>query len=569
MKTKALYFVPAPALLMKKASIRRKLWITLTVAVFFVAAWMPKPASATQFGMNYQPYIPNVLNVNFLTNTNWAANKDLVQQDLNMMNSMGLTCQRLMFFADAWEMPCQFGTPGCQPPSFAPEWDEITNNLKEYIDMCGQRGISVDICFVAPYLLSKDKDSSMYDWQWGYGNSDAGWNNFIRDTGIYITKVVEGAKRSSYHDAWVKWYDIKNEISTSNDVFYNRYPQYLIAIYSHPWIPGGKIGFSILHVENIPNGKNDFQHLAHGDNNDLWLSPYPGYVNATKLTDSHCYPHANPQATPALLYRYQQGLANFPNSTGIVGEWAYPYVMPSPPPGGTPYPPSNEQIQKTKELDIIKACEDAGVPYAMHWRWIDRWWPQPDNGLSGWFQNHEINQPNDIVGSVGEKLSRFTTGDMETGPINGDPTGWTSGGQLDSHVRIGGGGATNNSYYHLTSHSVGTIWALSPRVTVPTCSKIYVNAYTRSTHISNISITVHQYDQFNHDTMTTSPGFTPPSGVWQWYSFQHRVQDGINGGGWICPARNDTVAVRVSVNGGIVNASPSILDVDTVTLSVR
>jgi hypothetical protein len=115
----------------------RKLWVFVTLAVLVAACWMPKPASATQFGMNYMPYISGADSMQFLCDRNWTtATKNMVKADLNAMNSMGLTCQRLMFYADGWELPSRWGDLNYQASRFSSDFDEIIKNLPEFLGMC-------------------------------------------------------------------------------------------------------------------------------------------------------------------------------------------------------------------------------------------------------------------------------------------------------------------------------------------------------------------------------------------------------------------------------------------------
>jgi len=520
---------------------------------------MPKPVSATEFGVDYYPYINGVFTNQFLFDDNWndPDTQNLIKADLNMMNSMGLTCQRMIFFPHGWITPTAYDDPNYVAPSFNSDWDEMLDNLPDYLGLLEERGIKLVIASPSPLLKTKSQRpgyTNLYLWQYFYGPT--GWNNFMADTQKYITDIVN-AVATSGHPTTVKWFDISNEISTTAG--YLNYPQYLRAIYDGGWVTPSKIGFSALRVIN--GGENDFTTLR----TTAWLSP--SRATLTKLTDTHSYPEKNPKAITELAYRYNWGQAQYPNSTTIVGEYGYSFDS-----------PSSEATQRDKEIEIMDKCIEAGVPYAMHWLWAGIYrpnGPDPDAVIADWFRNHDINQPNDIVGSVGTKLSLFTNGDMESWPPSGPPTGWTysSSGAQPTASRFGG--ATNSYCYRLTPNQPGghNIWTVSPRVTVPACSNncpsqgnIYVNAYIRSNKMSNVRVTVHQYDAGGNEIGspgTTSPPLPSGTSNLQWYSFQHQIP-----GGWTCSAAQNMRSIRVNVIGHVDDPT-AILDTDTVTASVR
>ena len=533
---------------------------------------MPKPASATEFGMDYYPYIDGVLTNQFLYSDKWnlTTTQNTIKADLNMMNSMGLTCQRMLFFPHGWITTKAYNDPNPDPPHFDAHWGDMLQNLPAYLALLDERDIRLVIASPSPLLKHKSKRqgyTNLWLWQYFYGPNE--WDAFMDHTQKYLTELVN-AVATSGHPTTVKWFDISNEISTNpqppSEPILN-YSQYLQEIYDSGWIiPASKIGFSVLRV--VDGGQNDFHDLRNTNNNGPWLGVYR--AQDTMLTDTHCYPERNAQAISKLGYRYTQGRTYFPNSTGIVGEYGYSYDY-----------PSSEATQKDKEKAVMDACIAAGVPYAMHWMWSGRYLPPPpeddddeDHVVAYWFRNHDINKPNDIVGYVGTRLSLFTNGDMESG-TSALPTGWSyasNGVVQPTPARVGGQGvgATGDYYYRLTSSRVGdTIWTVSPRVEIPlSSSKIYVNAYIRSTSMSNVRIAVHQYDGSGQEisqAFSTSPALPP--GTWpQWYSFQHRI-DPVEGG-WICSANALARYVRVNVQGR-VDAGTAILDTDTVTLSVR
>ena len=566
----------------KESKMITKLCITLTVATLVMAAWMPKPASATEFGMDYYPYIDRVLTNEFLTDANWnkldqngqLVTQNLVKSDLNMMVSMGLTCQRMLFFPHGWVTRCQY--PNCQP-SFTSDWDEMMTHLPAYLDMLEERGIKLVIASPSPFLKTKSHPPyAGYDWQWAYGPS--GWEAFMLDTQRYWRDLVNAVTHPD-HLSTIIGFDISNEISTTDAI--PNYPEYLRAIYDSGVVSSSKIGFSVLRVIDPnnctpPNCQNDFTTLRTS-----WLVQ-PRTYN-TKLTDTHCYPeNAPPSPSPSkaiseLGYRYTQGKTQFPQSISIVGEYGYSYT-PAPSATPDPYHPKTEAAQKANEIDIVNKCIEVGVPYAMHWMWTGRYLtapPNPDAAIPYWFQDHEINKPNDIVGWMGTKLSLFTNGDMEDWQ-SGLPTGWSynSTGVQPTASRFGG--ATNSYCYRLTPNqpSGHNIWTASPQVSVPVCnngcpsqSNIYVNAYIRSNKMSNVRIIVHQYDAVTGGNEigsgTTSPALPTGTSNLQWYSFQHQIA-----GGWRFPPAQNMRSIRVNVIGHVDDPT-AILDTDTVTASVR
>ena len=354
------------------------------------------------------------------------------------MRSMGLGSIRMIFFPAGWILPSQWGSQGYQPPYFSSDWTEVTSNLPEFLSICAERNIQVDIASPSPYLLTRSRQTGVYDWVWAYGSG--GWNNFMADTRKYITDLVNAVENSPYAST-VCWYDISNEIYTTP--FYYKYPIYLQAIYDGGWVTASKIGFSVLRVP--PTGLTDYDNLKNGDSDSPWLGTYRARL--TKLTDSHSYPEKN-AGDWDVGAMYNKARSLYPNSTTICGEYGISYTAVS------------EADQRDKEITLMNSFISAGVPYAMHWLWTGMW-PPPHPGAwdTSWFRNDDINQPNDIVCAVGTKLSQLTNGDMELG-TNGVPTGWgygIIGGQNVTGARLGPGNAATNSYYfRLTS----MMWAL-------------------------------------------------------------------------------------------------------------
>jgi hypothetical protein len=313
-------------------------------------------------------------------------------------------------------------------------------------------------------------------------------------------------------------------------------------------IPASKIGFSVLRVP--PTGTTDYDNLLNGDSDATWLHSFNESV--TKLTDSHCYPEMDTNDWNVGL-KYNKGHNDFPNSTTIVGEYAYSFTA------------SGDAVQSTNENTLMNSMLTAGIPFAMHWMWIDLYVPSPPTWKTGWFSNYSINSPNDVVGMVGCKLGLFPNGDMEQGNSQ-FPTGWSggsNGGHSITYSRINGTDCTGNYYYRLSaSVAPDNIYTLSPYTAVPQCSNIYANAYIRGGNTGTMNIGIHQYDAYgNQLSFTSGPNFTN-GGLWQFFSYQQAV------GGWVCPANADTRNIYLGVVANI-NALPGYLDTDCVSLSVR
>jgi len=513
----------------------RKVLSRLALAAMVLAAWIPKPAGATQFGMDYFPYIAGCDTNQFLINRYWTpANKAMVAADLNQMNSMGLTCQRLMMFSNGWVI-----SPYPGPNYFSSDFDEICANLPEYLGMCAARNIKLVVCLDSGWL-DGTQAPGVYWWQYCYGSDTAGWSAYMADVQTFITRIVNAVETSPYAST-VLWYDIHNEIYTQRPN--NAYQiLYLRAIYDGGWIPASKIGFSVLSVP--PTGTTDY--------NTLKTSTWLGATRAanTRLTDSHAYPEATANDWN-VGFKYQKARSTFPNSTTICGEYAYSFTGS----GG-------EAAQATSEITLMDNAIAAGIPYAMHWELIDLY-NHPEQ--YGWCRNRDINQPNDVMGKVVDKLSLFSNGDFESGDSQ-NPTGW-SGGSNNGHPltfsRINGQDCTGNYFYRIAATTVpDNIYSLSPHTAVPKCDNIYVNAYIRGGNAGNIRIAIHQYDG-NGVLLGTALGPTfNADGTYAWVSYQQKV------GGWVCPANPETRYVDMGVVADILSA-PGWLDTDCVSLSVR
>jgi len=505
------------------------------------------PVSATQFGMDYIPYIYGSDAMQFLCDRNWTtAGKAKVEADLNQMCSMGLTCQRLMFFGDGWELGNQWGSQNYQAPFFSSDFDEIIANLPDYIEMCAKRNITIDFCIGTPWLLGYASENPIvYYWQWAYGPN--GWADYMDDYEYFVTSAVNAVESSPYGYT-VHWYDINNEVFTTP--FIDFYPGWLTTVWDSGWVPASKIGFSVLRVP--PTGATDYDNLKNGDSDSTWLGT--NRAAQAKLTDSHAYPEADTGDWNVAL-KYGKGHNDYPNSTTIVGEYAYSFTA------------SGEATQATSEITLMNSMISAGIPYAMHWMFVDLYVPNQDPNAwkTGWFHNHDVNQPNDVVGAVGNKLGLFTNGDMEQGNSQ-FPTGWSggsNGGHSLTFSRMNGTDCTGNYYYRIAASAApDNIYSLSPYTAVPPCSNIYVNAYIRGGNTGNMYIGIHQYDAYgNHLSFTAGPSFSN-GGNYQFYSYQQAV------GGWVCPANPDTRYIYMGVVADI-NALPGWIDTDCVTLSVR
>ena len=490
-------------------------------------------AAATQFGMDYMPYLNGADAMQFLCNRNWtAATKAMVEADLNQMNSMGITCQRLMFFEDGWVISV-YPTPSY----FSSDFTEIIANLPQYLAMCAARNIKLVVCLDSGWLDGTN-GSGTYWWQVGYGVN--GWSAYMGDVQYFVTSIVNAIENSPYAST-VLYYDIHNEIYTQRP---NNTQQelYMRAFYDNGWIPASKIGFSVLSVP--PSGTTDYDTLL----TSTWL----GSTRAanTKLTDSHSYPEVTTNDWN-VSFKYGKARSTFPNSTTIVGEYSWPYAALS---------GASETAQATNEITLMNNIISAAIPYAMHWMWIDLYGHTP---TYGWFRNCDINQPNDIVGAVGNKLSLLSNGDMEQGNSQ-YPTGW-SGGSNGGHAltfqRVNGQDFIGNYYYRLSvSQAPDNIYTISPLVNVPPCSKIYVNAYVRGAN--NISLDVHEYDANGNDLGYKRSPVLYSDTQWKVVSWQQAI------GGWVCPANPATRKIIVAVDAD-VTSYPGYLDTDGVTLSVR
>jgi len=505
-------------------------------------AWIPKPACATQFGMDYWPYVDsNCWGNEFLTNQYWtAATKAKVAADLNQMCSMGLTCQRFFIFAGCAGWCINQNGPNYFDNTFAEE----KTNIVEYLGMCSARGIKVDMTIGSDWLLGTDPGTGLFYWQWAYGNSDAGWTAYMADVHTFFSGFVNAIENSPYAST-VQWYDISNEVFTTGP-FVVKYPVYLNAIWDGGWVPAAKKGFSVLRVP--PSGLTDYDHLKNGDSDSPWL----GTTRSAqcKLTDSHCYPEMDSNDWN-VAFKYNKARTTFPSSTTIVGEYAYSYSL------------SGEATQASNEITIMNNLISAGVPYAMHWMFVDR--PDATNPKFAWCKNGDECQPNDVVGKVVDKLSLFTNGDFESGTSQ-FPTGWgggSNGGHPLTYNRINGQDCTGNYFYRITdNYAPDNIYSLSPYTAVPACSKIYLNAYIRGGNTGNICIGIHQYDaNGNWLGLTMGPTFNS-AGTWQWFDYQQAV------GGWVLTANPNTRYVYVGVVADTF-ATPGYLDTDCVSLSVR
>jgi len=475
----------------------------------------------SNFGFNYWPYQSSCA---CLKDANWTTSmKNTIEKDLDHMSSLTAQVLRLMF----WPQKSGYTLDGQgQGGTVGSEHTEICDNLPELLQMCDERDIRVVICFGNNYLNCK-YDQNTYWWQWAYGDTQAGFDEFCADSEDWIEGIVDACENSSYHKT-VIYYDYENECCNTWDNVWD----YLIHMYDNCGVPQGKHGVSIMRVSS------DLDYL---------VSSLDG--RRLDCVEFHSYPYYPINSDIPDCYATMKG--EFPDSTVLVGEF------------GRPCEDSSEEAdQQDDVLDIAADCITEDIPYYLHWMLWDET-PGPNGtGAVGW--GYDPHSAKDVLGGMSELLNLIPNPDMET-LQGGQPQYWQAAGTVDLSFYYGNGyadSATNYRYARIKvdGETSGKVWMSSYMVEVDGGSQLYANAYIRS-GMYDISVNVVEYDSNQTKIKsTTGPLFTPTG--WSMNNYLHRV------GPHSVTLTADTAWVIVSISG-YVDSDPDYLDVDAVSVWTR
>jgi hypothetical protein len=517
---------------MKKTLSRFKT-TALALALLVLGSFTAQAAST--LGFNYWPtgYDNSVLD-----NVPWTANKARAQRELDHMASLGCGVIRLMLYPQdsGWWLQqttqvcgANGGTNGPGGSVFCSNFtDGQTTNIVELINMCKARNMKVIVAF-ANYFQGTD-NTGHYLWRNFYlplaGNDDIlAYTHFLWDVQHWIDGYVNSIQANPSAASNVLYYDIQNEYYRGF-VYSDWYSTF---VFDWSAIPEVKAGHSVLSVADA-----EALRVAMG-------------ARTLHFTDIHCYPRTNtPESN--LEWAYDQMRAKFPSSTTIMGEF------------GAQTPTYTEGQQQDTVKDVATRAKNKGIPYHVHWTFLDGSLPPTENYALG-FSDHVMK---DAMGGLSSVENLIYNPDLEL-LTGGVPTSWGFGSSSGNNTTFTAGGpsqanACTNSYYGRITRTAasGSVWMNVPpfNATNPSGKKLYLNFFLRSS-MTNIYPAIYEYDSGGHFIRTqTGVSYTPST--WMWYNYLACV------GTQSFPLATNTSLIRISIVGTSMS-NPSYLDVDTIS----
>jgi len=470
---------------------------------------------ASNLGFNYWPAD---CTCDILTDAKWTTSmKNEVKEDLDHIASLSGAAVRLMFWSNCSGYVLDGEDQGGTVNS---DHTEICDNLPDLLGYCHDRKIKVVIAFGNVYLTSSTGQGERW-WQWAYGDTDQGFNEFKADSETWAEGIVDACEGSAYK-ADVIYYDINNEVSD----LHPRCWAYVNHIYDNCDIPKGKKACSPLRISI------DTEKLKDG-------------LNGRRLDyiEQHTYPLGN---NPYYATNHATLATYFPHTTRTVGEY-----------GQGCEDSTEESSQEQRVLDVSEWAIDNDVPYYQHWMLWDHT-PPADNQVYGWGYSH--NSPKDVMGGMTDLLNLVANPDMEDND-GGVPQYWYDGGTVDRtfwRATPGGGAATNTAMARIrvTNESSGYVYIYSAKFDVEGGKELYLNAYI-CTNMTDARMRVWEYDSSDALIATTDgPTYTP---AWGNKHYLHEV------GSWSLSLNANTRKVRVGALAYCDADATNYLDLDTVS----
>jgi hypothetical protein len=476
-----------------------------------------------RFGFTYWPagYSCNVL-----YDENWTAeNKAIVESDIDTMASYSTSLLRLMVWPQVSGYLLYNGTNGGHWGDggfFNSDFDEVTTNFLDIVQMCHERGIKILLSFGNSYHTSLYQETpKIYWWELGYGDNSSGLLNFCADSTTWENGFIDKIEASPWADT-VIYYDYHPEWSSLR----HGTAEYITYLYDHTHVPAGKRYISPLIL-------NDW----HNDANELKLALGSRIVD---VIDFHVYPYDDFCAD--IEYCYGLVHAAYPSSQVYIGECGS---------SGD----SNEPAQQSVVLDISQRARALKLEGFTHWMLWDNAPPNP-RAIYAW--GYDADTPKDVMGGMAELFSLAPNSDMEH-LFGNQPQNWTAGGTVPLTFNDSNSSPAANSYCARiqVNNTSGKAWMTSALIPVQSGKKLFVNFYVRAS-MNNVGVTVSEYDANKNElAKIVGPTFSPLQ--WKWYGYMRNI------GSWFAPLSDQTRFITISI-GGAVNSNPSILDVDAVAV---
>ena len=261
---------------------------------------------ATEFGFDYWP---RGFSGDIFFDTNWINHKSDVVHDLDVIQSMGGTTLRLMF----WPEQSGFQLDP-QADAISPQYLQMVKNFPEFLAMLSKRHMRVILCFSNSFLLyGPDSPKQTKWWNLKYGGHE-NLNAFLTDSGRWITGLVRASEESQYASS-VLYYDIQNEYTPS----WPDMNSYVEAMAKLPVIPPSKLGISILYGASDVATLKDLALAQEIDFRFVDFHVYPDAIAANAVA-----PNTNGTGFNMNIEEIHQSLfKNFPRAQFLIGELGY------------------------------------------------------------------------------------------------------------------------------------------------------------------------------------------------------------------------------------------------------
>jgi hypothetical protein len=510
------------------------------------------------WGFNYWP---NGYTSDALSPANWPSVKPQVEEDLDLMASLGAGYLRLMLWPDksGYEIDV-FG-----PPHFdAGVVGAFAANLLDLVELCEARGIRVAVVFANTYLtrLNSPCELCAPTWRIGYplGTEEEARPQFHAESAAWIETFATAIQTSQYKNV-VIYYDLNNESSGAQS-YQADADLYVNAIYDAvgDTIPVGKRGLSLANVGFASPGDDEIHFATQLGVRRIDFVEFHSYPNGNNASPSPA--HADVEAGVDALSQSDA----FPNSVVVVGEVGRPS-------GGT----EGESGQQTTLTDLAgrlldrswpedAPCVPATAPQlASPVPWLANWgfWDYtPTHQYFGDLGIRSTAGPKDAWGAIGECFSAIPNSDFEqTGT---SPPHFVADGidldlaELDPTLaRWTGGAATNGSFARLTAAGESTIWLSSESVAVRPRSRVFASAYFRSSGCGTVRIAIAQYDGEQQQLPGSKIGadsVLPQDGEWHLYRLRDaqggivELDDGVEGAAVTLQAECDDAGATFDVD---------------------
>ena len=295
---------------------------------------------ATEFGFDYWP---RGFSGDIFFDTNWVNHKSDVIHDLDVIQSMGGTTLRLMFWPEqsGFELDPKLN-------AISPQYLQMVKNFPEFLELLSERHMRVILCFSNSFLLyGPDSPNATKWWNLKYGGHE-NLNAFLIDSGRWISGLVQSSEESPYASS-VLYYDIQNEYTPS----WPDMNSYVGAMAKLPIIPKNKLGISILY------GASDvatIKDLASAQQLDF------------RFVDFHIYPDTNANEAGNTATGFNMNLEeihhnlkmNFPGARFLIGELGYRASS-----------IDQQAAQSNAMISILNRASSDNIEYVLGWSLYD------------------------------------------------------------------------------------------------------------------------------------------------------------------------------------------------------